>query len=155
MKRNDDIPDVGAASARGGRSPEPFSYRIDADRALVFLVYGSSAPSFDEWRGAMDALLRDPMYRAGMAFVSDRRRLTAAPTTEMVQRMSAYESEHREQLGPCRFAVVTDPASLADFGMARMSQAVLEGNRSRIVLRPFTDMERATRWATTGVDEEE
>src|ERR1051325_8838242 len=114
MKRKDESPPVTAASARGDASrPEPFSYRIDAERALVFLVYGPSAPSFEQWRGAMDALLRDPSYRPGMAFLSDRRQLTEPPTTEMIQRMSGYEAEHREQLGPCRFAVVTDPAALA------------------------------------------
>ena len=34
--------------------------------------------------------------------------------------------------------------------MARMSQAMLEGGRSRITLRPFTDLDQAIRWATTG-----
>jgi hypothetical protein len=73
----------------------------------------------------------------------------------MIQMMAAYEHEHRDLFGACRWAVVTAPESRAEFGMARMSQAVLEGGRSRITLRPFTDLDQAIRWARTGEEPEE
>jgi len=131
--------------------PAPaFTYRIDHYPSLVFLIYGTSQPTFDEWRAGMDALLDDPLFHTGMPIVSDRRRLVEAPTTAMLQKMAAYEYEHRDLFGDCRWAVVTGPEARAEFGMARMSQAMLEGGRSRISLRPFTDIDEATRWATTG-----
>ena len=129
----------------------PFSYQIDRGRALVTLTYGTDQPTIAQWRGVMDAVLGDPGFLTGMAFVSDRRRLIEAPSTAMIRQMAAYEYDHREQFGTCRWAVVTDQAALAEFGMARMSQAVLEGGDSRIELRPFTDMDKAVQWATTGV----
>jgi hypothetical protein len=129
----------------------PFSYQIDRGRALVTLTYGTDQPTFAQWRAVMDAVLGDPGFLTGMAFLSDRRRLTEAPSTAMISQMAAYEYDHRAEFGACRWAVVTDQAALAEFGMARMSQAVLEGGESRIELRPFTDMDNAVRWATTGV----
>lgn len=137
-----------------GEDVRVFTYRIDPDLSVVFLIYGTRQPTFAEWRDGMDALLADPALRMGMAIVSDRRRLTEAPSTPVIQRMVAYEYEHRDRFGECRWAVVIDPEARAEFGMARMSQAMLEGGRSRVTLRPFTDMDRAVRWATTGVDEE-
>jgi hypothetical protein len=127
-----------------------FTYRIDRETSLVVLIYGTRQPTFDEWREAMDSMLQDPAFHTGMPVVSDRRRLAEAPTTAVIQMMAAYEYEHRDRFGPCRWAVVTGPEARAEFGMARMSQAVLEGRRSRITLRPFTDLEQAIRWATTG-----
>jgi hypothetical protein len=127
-----------------------FTYRIDRAASLVFLIYGTRQPTFEEWRNAMDALLADPAFRTGMPIVSDRRLLHEAPATSVIQMMAAYEYEHRDRFGACRWAVVTDPEARAEFGMARMSQAMLEGGRSRITLRPFTDLDQAIRWATTG-----
>jgi hypothetical protein len=141
-------------TATSERAPA-FTYRIDRAASLVFLLYGTRQPTFEEWRKAMDALLKDPAFRTGMPIVSDRRRLTDAPTTAMIQMMAAYEHEHRDLFGACRWAVVTAPESRAEFGMARMSQAVLEGGRSRITLRPFTDLDQAIRWARTGEEPEE
>ena len=68
----------------------------------------------------------------------------------MIQMMAAYEYEHRDRFGACRWAVVTGREARAEFGMARMSQAMLEGGRSRITLRPFTDIDQPILWATTG-----
>jgi hypothetical protein len=126
-----------------------FTYRIDHEASLVVLIYGTRQPTFDQWRAGIDALLDDPLFHAGMPIVSDRRRLVEAPTTAMIQMMAAYEYEHRDRFGTCRWAVVTGPEARAEFGMARMSQAMLEGGRSRITLRPFTDIHEAIRWATT------
>jgi hypothetical protein len=136
-------------TAPSGQAPA-FTYRIDRAVSLVFLIYGTRQPTFEEWREAMNALLEDPEFRTGMPIVSDRRRLGEAPTTAMIQMMAAYEYEHRDLFGACRWAVVTAPEARAEFGMARMSQAVLEGGRSRIMLRPFTDLDQAIRWVTTG-----
>jgi len=146
---HDPIDLVAPVTATSEHTPA-FTYRIDHAASLVFLLYGTRQPTFEEWREAMDALLKDTAFRSGMAIVSDRRRLTDAPTTEMIQMMAAYEYEHRDRFGECRWAVVTAPDSRAEFGMARMSQAVLEGGRSRIAMRPFTDLDQAVRWATTG-----
>lgn len=131
--------------------PAPaFTYRVDSAASLVFLIYGKRQPTFEEWRAAMDALLGDASFHSGMPIVSDRRRLTRAPTTVMIRMMAAYEYEHRARFGACRWAVVTGRDAHAEFGMARMSQATLEGGRSRITLRPFTDIDQAILWATTG-----
>jgi hypothetical protein len=146
---HDPIDLVTLVTATSDQAPA-FSYRIDRETSLVFLIYGTRQPTFDEWRAAMDSLLDDPLFHAGMPIVSDRRRLVEAPTTAMLQKMAAYEYEHRDLFGDCRWAVVTGPEARAEFGMARMSQAMLEGGRSRITLRPFTDIDEAIGWATTG-----
>jgi hypothetical protein len=146
MDPNDPVPRVTPAT-----EPAPaFTYRVDSAASLVFLIYGKRQPTFEEWRAAMDALLGGASFHSGMPIVSDRRRLTEAPSTVMIQMMAAYEYEHRDQFGACRWAVVTAREARAEFGMARMSQAMLEGGRSRITLRPFTDIDQAILWATTG-----
>ncbi len=146
---HDPIDLVSPVTATREQAPA-FTYRIDREASLVFLIYGTHQPTFDEWRAAMDAWLGDPLFRAGMPIVSDRRGLVEAPTTAMIQMMAAYEYEHRDRFGACRWAVVTGSEARAEFGMARMSQAMLEGGRSQISLRPFTDIDEAIRWATTG-----
>ena len=146
---HDPIDLVAPVTARREQAPA-FTYRIDREPSLVLLIYGTRQPTFDEWRAGMDALLGDPLFHTGMPIVSDRRRLVEAPATTVIQKMVAYEYEHRDRFGACRWAVVTGPEARAEFGMARMSQAMLEGGRSRITLRPFTDVDQAIRWAVTG-----
>jgi len=144
-------PNDPASPATPASEPAPaFTYRVDSAASLVFLIYGMRQPTFEEWRSGMDALLADPLFHGGMPIVSDRRRLTEAPTTVVIQMMAVYEYEHRDRFGACRWAVVTGREARAEFGMARMSQAMLEGGRSRITLRPFTDIDQPILWATTG-----
>jgi len=129
------------------------SYHIDGDCGVVFLTYGTKQPTPAEWLDVMDEILASPAFHPGMAFVSDRRLLQEAPTTAMIRVMAAYEREHRAAFGTCRWAVVTPADKPAEFGMARMSQTVLAGEQSPIELRPFTDLDQAIRWATTGTPE--
>lgn len=131
----------------------PFSYAIDVERGLVFLVYGIEQPTGDEWCAVMDDLRADPLFRTPMHLVSDRRRLMRAPTTQTIEQMSAYVGRHRADFGRCRWAIVTREDALAEYGMVRKARVHFEAAGSEIDLRPFHDMEQAIRWATTGEDE--
>jgi hypothetical protein len=126
----------------------PFTYRIDVDRGLVFLIYGNRQPTTSEWCAVMDALLGDAQYRAGMNLVSDRRHLVDAPTTGTLQQMASYVGRNAERIGTARWAIVT--GTPAEYGMVRMGEVLFASAGSHIELRPFVDMDAALRWATTG-----
>ena len=124
----------------------PFTYRIDRERAVVFLEYGEQQPTAKEWCAVMDDLIVDRHFRPGMPLVSDRRRLAEPPTTSTLQEMARYVGVRRDAFGSTRWAIVT--ATPAEYGMVRMGSVLFEGAGSRIELQPFTEMETAIAWAT-------
>jgi hypothetical protein len=124
----------------------PFTYRIDRARGIVFLEYGQIQPSATEWCAVMDELVADPDFRPGLPFVSDRRRLGEAPTTNTLRAMAEYVGKRRDDFGPARWAIVT--GTPAEYGMVRMGEVLFGSAGSLIHLRPFTDMDEATAWAT-------
>jgi hypothetical protein len=125
----------------------PFTYRIDVELGVIFLQFGTEQPSFEAWRAAIDALIADPAFRPGLNLVSDRRRLTDAPTTSTLERMASYVGSRRDTFGRCRWAIVTDPQALAEYGMVRMGEVLFRAAGSDIELQPFTEMDAAIRWA--------
>jgi hypothetical protein len=129
------------------------TYDIDRDRGVVFIRFGERQPSLVEWRSVMDDILKNPAFRTGLAFVSDRRFVEGVPSTAMVRLMSGYAEEHRDEFGACRFAVVTPAEKPVQYGMTRMMQTTLEIANSPLNLRLFTDMDEAIRWATTATVE--
>ncbi len=88
----------------------PVIYTIDRPARVVYLTT-VGAPSFDEWREALEGVFSDAAFETGFHFISDRRRADA-PSAEFVERQVVFIRAHERELGRCRWAaVVPDPAT--------------------------------------------
>lgn len=116
------------------------TYKIDKALRTVYLNY-TGHPAFDEWAETMRSAFRDPGFEPGFSFIMDRRLVTAAPKTDYIDRIVAFIKDHPVELGQSNVAIVV--TGLGSYGMARMSQSLLEDTtRTRI----FTTIEEAERW---------
>jgi hypothetical protein len=119
------------------------SWRI-AD-GLVWLE-SDEAATFEEWRGALEAALADPEFRAGMGVLHDwRRHRGVMPSAEVLKR-SEYLARNAARFQRIRWAVVV--ASNAGFGLGRMAEVLTEPGAA---LRVFRDPVEAEAWARGGV----
>lgn len=86
-------------------------YTIDRTERVVYLTTVGE-PSFDEWRDTLLKVFSDPSFKTGFNFISDRRRSSAVPSPEFVEREVVFIREHERELGRCRWAaVVPNPAT--------------------------------------------
>jgi hypothetical protein len=124
------------------------SYSIDPVARVVEFHYTGS-PDFAEWSAVMEAILADPAFHPGYGFLTDRRFVSEAPTTEYVQNVMAFLRKHQAAIGPARWAaVVSGPAS---YGMVRMAQHL--GSELPFQIQVFTDEVMARRWLEEGGQE--
>jgi hypothetical protein len=72
--------------------------------------------------------------------------MTSVPTSQTVGEIMEYHASHREQLGHCRIASVTN--SPAVYGMTRMAEVLAQ--RTTVTVRVFRDMETAYQWVMEG-----
>lgn len=136
---------VGAAQPHATRTPEgppriSLSYSIDPASPMVRIVY-QGAPSFEEWKRTMQAVLADPAYQRGFSFLVDRR-CDEPASTDYVRRVVDFLSLNQIELAESRWAIVA--SSPASYGMARMKQAL--GARVAIPIQVFMDLGEAERW---------
>ncbi len=116
------------------------TYSIDTRARLVRLHYTGN-PSFEEWESTVTAVLRDPDYRPGFAFLADRRHLES-PTADYIRSIIDFIKDHPAEFAGGRWTVVVGgPAS---YGMVRMAQALGEG--IPVPIQVFTDIDEAERW---------
>jgi hypothetical protein len=120
---------------------------VDARLRMVRVQYIDGAPTFDEWARTMLGILRDPAYEPGFGFLVDRR-AAPAPNAAFVQATVEFRRAHLEEMGSARWAVVVnDPAN---YGMARMGQALGDPEWSKIEQAVFTDVADAEAWLVHG-----
>jgi hypothetical protein len=108
------------------------------DPAGRFAVLSVTDPyTIDDWKAAVMALLRDPVYIRRRAVLVDRRQCEA-PTAAFVAQMTAFAQSHAAAVtGMYVAAVVRDDAG---FGMGRMTELNNPGMRIR-VFRGYPDAE--------------
>ena len=115
------------------------TYQIDPDRRLVTIT-GDYAEDRD-WRVLLAAVLRDPHYRQGFAFLRDLRAATHPVTAEAVVGIIAVVREFWAQLQPRRAAILTRAG--VDIP-AVVAHALAESER--IPLRAFSSTDDAMKW---------
>src|SRR4051812_35320263 len=126
---------------------EPVSFRIDANRRLVFIQVRENVPS-GEVVGIYARIFRDVRYQPGYSLVVDRRGLKEPPTAETVRAVVDFLRQHAAETRACRMAIVTDEdAPRAAWRAAEM----LAGHYTSVELRVFDDVEAAEFWATRGI----
>lgn len=134
-----------AADSRDEAFVMALTYYIHPERALV-VVTRSERVGAEAWEAFLSALVGDPAYARGYAFLEDRRALRELPTRSEVERASRWIQDHGVALGATRWAIVVSEASPAAFGMARVREALTSG--TQVQVRAFTDYDAALAWTT-------
>lgn len=117
------------------------TYEILSEQSLVRITI-HDYPTFDEWEKMMLQIFADPQFRPGFDFLSDKREVHGAASTEHVEAVAHFYRRHEGKMG--RWAIVVQ-GPLA-FGMARMTESYCPGDR----VRAFTDMDEAMLWIHAG-----
>lgn len=123
-------------------------YRIEPTTGMP--VFGLEGPmSFDEWEQVVDTALQDPRRRPGR-ILSDRRRMSGAPSTAFVEQIVHFFERRKDALGPTRWAVLTADHD-AVYGMVRMAQVLAEP--TPVEVEAFTQLGPAIAWLLDDVDD--
>jgi hypothetical protein len=118
----------------------PIGWAIDPAQRLVTIRYDDPY-SFEEWREALTAVVRDASYERGFGFLIDRR-FSAPPTADFAEKVAEFVAGHLEKIGPSRVAIVV--STTAGFGMGRMQQVLNE--TSGLPSRAFTSLASGVEW---------
>jgi hypothetical protein len=117
------------------------TYHIEPEERLVYLtVTGES--SFPEWEGVMRRVLKDPAYRKGFNFLTDRRGQSKMPGPDFTLKVLRLLVSHTSEMGRYRWAAVTPRP--APFGTLRMFSILAE--EAAIHVEAFSDYDEAKRW---------
>ena len=125
----------------------PISWEIHD--GLVWVECGADS-RVDEWRPVIEAVLKDPAYRAGMGLIYDVRRRVRVPETTEIQQTVSFLASRAHEIGRSRWAVVV--SSTAGFGMGRMAGALLDSSAdtrpqgSLVTGGVFRDLAEAEAW---------
>lgn len=118
------------------------TYEIADHPPMIVLVH-EGPPVVEEFVAALDAAFADPRYVRGMPVLSDRRRVTGAPTG--AQRLAALEYLRRhtsEMIGMRWASVVATPVA---YGATR--QAMVEAEEVvGLQMAVFFDIDEARAW---------
>jgi hypothetical protein len=125
------------------------TYSIDPVAGVVELRY-KGHQDFAEWSAVMLAILQDPAFSPGYGFLSDRRLVTEAPTTDFVQGTLSFLKTHQGVIRASRWAAIVSDA--ASYGMGRMAQQL--GEALPFPIEIFTDAGQAHRWLREGGEAE-
>ena len=119
----------------------PIQFTLDPSKGLV--VYAVSGKvSKSHAKDFLDAVLTHPDFRRGFHFLGDRREMVTARADEYARSVAALVEENRQQLAPCRWAVLV-PNPVA-YGMARM-WSLMAGDTG-VTVQPFYELGEAIEW---------
>lgn len=124
----------------------PLQYQIDISRSLIYLT-ATDPLTFTDWQATLDAVLADPCFTTGFAFLSDRRQVFNDKSMEDLPKMAGYLRLHARQLGSCRWAVVVPVDAKVAHGWAVVASELVDGS-TEIEPAVFTDVDAAAAWAT-------
>ena len=118
-----------------------FSYRIDAAKRRVLIVYRWQPISISQWEEAMEPIFKDPSYQNGFDFLLDPTAIAKASSTAFIKDLVAYIDHHWRTKASSRWVFVTH--DIAAFGTGRMGEQLTDFPGS---LRIFKSMRDATTW---------
>jgi hypothetical protein len=124
----------------------PLQYRIDTSQSLIYLT-ATDPLTFADWQSGLDAVLADPSFTRGFAFISDRRQVFTDKSMEDLPKMAGYLRMHARELGTCRWAVVVPADAKVAHGWAVVASELVDGS-TQIEPAVFTDLDAAVSWAT-------
>jgi len=115
-------------------------YIEKGDDLLVRTLKGEVTP--DEIIDSMEASMKHPDYRPGMASLIDLRELVSDSSSADIREFGEFLIAHADAVEGMRAAVVVSRA--VDYGMTRMLQAIAESPQFNIAL--FYDIDEARQW---------
>ena len=122
------------------------SYHISPDERIVHLAT-DAAPSFEEWRDAMQSLLSDPAFETGFDFLSTRGPGVGPPSAEFTNMAAAFYRNNQARFGHCRWAaVVAGDATTYD----SIRKLALMSDGTDIHVMVFRDADEAHEWLVGG-----
>jgi hypothetical protein len=116
-------------------------YSIDNAAEIVTISYNGN-PEYAEWANMMMEILHDKDFKPGISFILDRHLITMPQKTDYIRSVVDFITEHKANLGKCRWAIVTN--DLASFGMMRMAQEL--GGDAIEQMKAFSNSGDAKRW---------
>ena len=126
-------------------------YRIDVARRFVTL-YWSEFPPMAQLRAVVEEAVADSEFKPGMNFLWDRKPGLANPASiEYLRDALYYLQMLAERVGAHSWAIVAH--NPADFGRARMLEAMSEG--TKVTIRAFKSSGDAEEWLRNPVRYEE
>ena len=125
----------------------PITWTVDGRRRLIRLTI-SDPYTFSEWEAASLDVFKHPNFSPGFQLLVDRRNATA-PSTEFVRGMIDFGIRHAEVIGRNRTAIVVADRSVA-YGMARMSELLVEAERLPFDTYTCSSIEEAEQWLERG-----
>jgi len=117
------------------------TFRIYPKRNLVSVRWIRAA-TIKDWHDAIEQIVRDPLYRRGMNFITSRRGLMGAVNEDQIRQILGVLEERSGQISPASLAIVA--SADYDFGMARMMESLSE--TARIIVRAFRNPRDAMTW---------
>jgi hypothetical protein len=123
----------------------PMSYKIDADRGLLFVV-GEGEVSQAERLAAMQSWMKDPEFRPGLQTLADFSESENVPTLAELEEIVTYIKRHASAIGQVKIAMVTNRA--VTFGVARQFGALAPGGF--LTVQMFKDRDAALAWLVEG-----
>jgi hypothetical protein len=115
-----------------------------ANRLVVFRVTGN--PDIREMMAAVDRALADPLYQSGYNFLSDRRKLDAPPSPDLVDAAVRFLESNQERLNVRRWAFVV--SDLENYRIGRKASILAEPIPTEVEV--FTNLDEARRWLARG-----
>jgi hypothetical protein len=117
------------------------NYSIDASKRLVnYFVEGR--PTVEEFREFLDLVTAEPSFVRGFSFLGDCRGLTSDPEPPMVRAVASQFRAMANQLGPCKWALVSQTAE--GFAAVRVTSLLTYG--TGIEFAPFLKPDEAAKW---------
>jgi hypothetical protein len=117
------------------------TFRIYPKRNLVSVRWLRPA-TIKDWQEAVEQIVKDPLYRRGMNFITSRRGLTGVVNSDQIRQILSVLENGSGQIAPASVAIVA--SADYDFGMARMMEALSE--TALIIVRAFRTPRDAMKW---------
>ena len=111
-----------------------------ANRLVAFRVTGD--PDIREMIASVDRALADPRYQSGYNFLSDRRKLDAPPSLDLIDAAVRFLESNQERLNVRRWAFVV--SDLENYRLGRRAAILAEPIPTEVEI--FTSLDEARRW---------
>jgi hypothetical protein len=122
----------------------PVLWHIESQKGWAILTI-SDPYTFEEWRGAMDGILRHPEFTPGYSLLVDRR-ASAPPDVTFVRLMTGYLAEQADARWQVRVAVVVPSTDVLAYGMGRMVENLSSAKDVPWSIHTFRSLPEAEAW---------
>lgn len=117
-------------------------WREDLKRRWAVMVY-TDPYTVADWQKTMSEILAHPIASRPLRVLVDRRHCRA-PAAQFIQQISDFMRRHHDRFRGGSVAIVASDA--AGYGVARMTELLLEAEKMPCAVRAFRDWAEAEVW---------